>query len=195
MIPEQTFVNFPPFGTNTASANPQKPDDTKYANGFQAEDTLPYEWLNWFLNRSSDGVSKLNSGALSMERELINVVTAGGGTPDGSDNTQVLSAIQYLIQNAGSAVQEITGSTTITPTKNTKAFVTGNSVTVTLGSASAAFMSVELFGTKQFTMSYTNAGGTAATDTIPANAVVKYTYNGSGWVRDCAFVKDQVLYL
>ena len=130
-----------------------------------------------------------------MERELINIVTAGGGTPDGSDNTQVLSAIQYLIQNAGNTVQEITGSTTITPTKNTKCFVTGNSVTVTLGSASAAFMSVELFGTKQFTMSYTDAGGNAATDTIPANAVVKYTYNGTGWVRDCAFVKDQVLYL
>ena len=194
MIPTHTFVNFPPFGTNP-SASPIEPDATKYANGFQAQDTLPYEWLNWFLNRSSDGVTRLNNSALSMENELRNVVIAGGGTPDGSDNTQVLSAIQYLIQNAGNTVQEITGSTTITPTKNTKGFVTGNSVTVTLGSASAAFMSVELFGTKQFTMSYTDAGGNAATDTIPANAVVKYTYNGTGWVRDCAFVKDQVLYL
>lgn len=99
MIPNQTLVDFPEFadsGTKTA------PGSAKYSAGFQEADVLPAEWLNYFENKSSAGITALNDGVKSCEAELNNVVTAGGETPDKDTNNQVLTAINYLIAQAKS---------------------------------------------------------------------------------------------
>lgn len=93
MIPEQTLVTFPEFSDTGTKV---KPGDAKYSAGFQEADVLPAEWLNWFLNKASDGISTINSGVASMEKELLNIVTDTGATPDVNTNNQVLTAIKAL---------------------------------------------------------------------------------------------------
>lgn len=90
----KALVDFPVFsdaGTKT------KPDDAKYSAGFLAGDVLPAEWLNYFLNKDTSGITRINDGLLSTEKELNNVVTAGGQTPSEDSDSQVLAAIKYLI--------------------------------------------------------------------------------------------------
>lgn len=94
MIPKQSLTPYPEFGNNATKV---KPDDPKYAAGFEPADVLPAEWLNWFLNRSSKGVTELGDGVDSMESELISVLTAGSQTPDQSKTNQLLLAIQAII--------------------------------------------------------------------------------------------------
>ena len=94
MIPNQTFTPYPEFGDNATKV---KPDDPKYSAGFIPTDVLPAEWLNWFLNRSSKGVTDLEAGVGSMEQEINNVLTAGGQTPDAEETDQLVTAIQYII--------------------------------------------------------------------------------------------------
>lgn len=98
MIPTQTLVQFPEFATGTAAKNP--PGSAKYAAGFQPADVLPAEWLNYFENKSSAGITTLNSGVASIEAELNNIVSANGDTPSAETNNQVLTAIQSFINNA-----------------------------------------------------------------------------------------------
>lgn len=97
MIPAQTLVDFPVFsatGTKTA------PEAAKYAAGLLPGEVLPAEWMNYFENKSSAGITELNRGVSSVEKELVNVVTAGGGTPAENTNNQVITAIQSLIAAA-----------------------------------------------------------------------------------------------
>lgn len=93
MIPEQTLVQFPEFSD---SGTKVKPGDAKYSAGFQEADVLPAEWLNWFLNKASDGISVINSGVASMEKELNNIVTETGDTPAEGTNNQVVTSIKKL---------------------------------------------------------------------------------------------------
>lgn len=97
MIPQQTFENYEIFGDN---ATKTAPDSAKYAAGFQESDVLPAEWMNWAWNKNTKGITDLNAGVTSIEAELGNVVTAGGKTPSKTDNTQVITAIKYLIAQA-----------------------------------------------------------------------------------------------
>ena len=99
MIPEQTLVQFPEFSDTGTKV---KPGDAKYSAGFQEADVLPAEWLNWFLNKASDGISVINEGVTSIEAELNTIVTTAGETPDKDTNNQVLTAIQNMISNAKS---------------------------------------------------------------------------------------------
>ena len=99
MIPTQTLSAFPEFGNSSTKV---KPDDTKYSAGFVNADVVPYEWVNYLHNKASVGITDLNSGVSSMEKELNAVVTAGGATPSESSNNQVLNAINYLIAQAKS---------------------------------------------------------------------------------------------
>ena len=99
MIPTQTLAAFPEFGNSSTKV---KPDDTKYSAGFVNADVVPYEWVNYLHNKASVGITDLNSGVSSMEKELNAVVKAGGATPSESSNNQVLNAINYLIAQAKS---------------------------------------------------------------------------------------------
>jgi hypothetical protein len=99
MIPTQTLSEFPEFGNSSTKV---KPDDTKYSAGFVNADVVPYEWVNYLHNKASVGITDLNSGVSSIEKELNAVVTAGGATPSESSNNQVLNAIKYLIAQAKS---------------------------------------------------------------------------------------------
>lgn len=94
MIPTQEMTAYPTFGDNSPRV---KPDDAKYAAGFQPGDVVPAEWLNWLLNRGSSATTKLNDGALSMEREINNVLSAGNQTPDATLTNQLITAINYII--------------------------------------------------------------------------------------------------
>ena len=97
MIPQQTFENYEIFGDN---ATKTAPDSAKYAAGFQESDVLPAEWMNWAWNKNTKGITDLNAGVTSIEAELGNVVTAGGKTPSKTNDTQVITAIKYLIAQA-----------------------------------------------------------------------------------------------
>ena len=97
MIPTQSMIDFPTFGDNATKV---KPDDPKYAAGFQAGDVLPAEWHNWMLNRASGAVSTLNPGVRSIEQEINNVLTAASVTPDAEETNQLASSIAALISAA-----------------------------------------------------------------------------------------------
>lgn len=97
MIPQQTFESYPVFGDNATKI---KPDDAKYAAGFQQSDVLPAEWMNWVWNKDSKGISDLNRGMTSVETEILNVLTAGGQTPAEATANQLLQSINYLIGQA-----------------------------------------------------------------------------------------------
>ncbi len=100
MIPSQTFENYPVFGDNATKV---KPDDVKYAAGFQQADVLPAEWMNWAWNKNSKGITELQAGTRSLEAEINSVLTAASITPDVSENAQLTAAINYLISTGNSA--------------------------------------------------------------------------------------------
>lgn len=97
MIPEQTLVDFPVFAD---SGTKIIPSDAKYANGFLPEEVLPAQWANYLFNKSSGAVTKLNAVTDSVQKELNNVVAAGGFTPSADTNDQVINAIKGLIATA-----------------------------------------------------------------------------------------------
>lgn len=97
MVPTQTLENFPPFGDNATKV---QPDNAKYAAGFQPSDVYPAEWVNWVWGKSSNGVTKLNTGVDMMEREINNVLGGADKTPDATKDNQLLQAIQKLISDA-----------------------------------------------------------------------------------------------
>lgn len=106
MIATQTFDAFPEFG-NTATKT--KPDDAKYSAGMQEADVLPAEWLNWFWSHSSKGVSDLNTGVESIEKEINSVLTNQGITPSADNNGQLLQAL-LAIKNAAVLAAHPVGS-------------------------------------------------------------------------------------
>ena len=97
MISTQTFISYPEFSDNGTNI---KPEAAKYSNGYVPSEVLPAEHLNYFLNGATKGVTDLNAGVSSIEAELNNVVTAGGETPNVNNNSQVINAINYLINKA-----------------------------------------------------------------------------------------------
>lgn len=46
------------------------------------------------------------------QREIVNVISASGLTPDGADNTQLLQALRGMIQNSSSGNKIYTGTAT-----------------------------------------------------------------------------------
>ena len=95
MTPQQTFENYPVFGDNASKI---KPDDAKYAAGFQQADVLPAEWMNWAWYKNTKGITDLNLGVESIEKELINILVAAGITPALATENQVVTAVQSLIE-------------------------------------------------------------------------------------------------
>lgn len=94
MIPNQDLTPYPEFGNNSTKV---KPDDPKYSAGFQPADVLPAEWLNWFLSRASKGVTELGEGVSSMEQEINKVLEAGNQVPEATETNQLITAINYII--------------------------------------------------------------------------------------------------
>lgn len=101
MIATQNFDLYPEFGNNATKI---KPDDAKYANGFQEADVLPAEWINWLWSHSSKGVTDLNTGCKMLEQELNSVLTAAGISPDGTTNQLYLSILALISGKIGKGV-------------------------------------------------------------------------------------------
>ena len=97
MIPTQQFTEFPEFGNNATKI---APDPAKYAQGFLPADVLPAEWLNYFLNGSTKGVTALANGTRSIEQEINNVITDRGLEPSVNDSTQLLQALEKIKKEA-----------------------------------------------------------------------------------------------
>lgn len=93
-----TFDNFPPFATN-GSRN-MNTEAAKYAVGFLEGETFPAEWANYLFHGATKGISDLNTAVQSIWKENINVIQGSGQTPSSSDNTQLKTAIELMIQNA-----------------------------------------------------------------------------------------------
>lgn len=94
MIPEQTLLNFPLFGDNATKV---EPDNNKKSNGWQQADVVPAEWMNWEWYHASKGVSDLNKGVSSMEKEINNVLSSFGITAAEATNNQLLTAVLKLL--------------------------------------------------------------------------------------------------
>ena len=93
-----TFDNYPPFATN-GSRN-MNTESAKYQVGFLEGETFPAEWANYLFHGATKGVSDLNTAVQSIWKENINVIQGSGQTPSSSDNTQLKTAIELMIQNA-----------------------------------------------------------------------------------------------
>lgn len=96
MIAPQTFNNYPEFGE---AATKCCPNGTKYANGYIQGDVLPAEHLNWFLSGATLGISMLQLGVNSLEREMQTILTCAGQTPQAACFDQVYNAMMYKICN------------------------------------------------------------------------------------------------
>lgn len=97
MIAEQTFETYPVFGDNATKV---QPDAAKYAAGFLPADVLPAEWENWAWNKNTKGITDLNRGLSSVEKELNSVLAVKSVTPAEGTNNQVIGVIQSLIADA-----------------------------------------------------------------------------------------------
>lgn len=108
MIPLQSFISYPVFGDNATKV---KPDDVKYAAGFQQSDVLPAEWMNWAWNKNTQGITDLNRGSCSIEQELLAVLCDASITACEAQTNQLLCSIVAIINkcNAGSATKLATG--------------------------------------------------------------------------------------
>ncbi len=93
MIPTQNFENYPEFAN---AGQKSQPNDTKYAAGFIPSDVLPAEWLNWFLNGATKGVTALNTGVKSVEQEINTVLESRSVNPDINAAGQLLSVLNKI---------------------------------------------------------------------------------------------------
>lgn len=93
MTPTQNFENYPEFAN---AGQKSQPNDAKYAAGFIPSDVLPAEWLNWFLNGATKGVTALNTGVKSVEQEINSVLESRSVTPDINAAGQLLSVLNKI---------------------------------------------------------------------------------------------------
>ena len=93
MIPTQNFENYPEFAN---AGQKSQPNNAKYAAGFIPSDVLPAEWLNWFLNGATKGVTALNTGVKSIEQEINSVLESRSVTPDINAAAQLLSVLNKI---------------------------------------------------------------------------------------------------
>lgn len=93
MTPTQDFENYPEFAN---SGQKSQPNDAKYAAGFIPSDVLPAEWLNWFLNGATKGVTALNTGVKSVEQEINTVLKSRSVTPDINAAGQLLVVLNKI---------------------------------------------------------------------------------------------------
>lgn len=91
MIPNQTLSQFPEFANNGTKI---APDEAKYAIGMLPADVLPAEWVNYFFNGATKGITALNAGVKSIEEELNNVLSNRSIEPSADNNAQLLAALQ-----------------------------------------------------------------------------------------------------
>ncbi len=97
MIPSQTLEEFEPFAE---SGDKVAPVPAKYAQGYLPGEVFPAQHENFLMGKASRCSTQHRAGLRSVEAELNNVVDAGGAEPDNEDDTQVLTAINYLIAAA-----------------------------------------------------------------------------------------------
>jgi ElaB/YqjD/DUF883 family membrane-anchored ribosome-binding protein len=95
MIKTQDFETYSEFATKGTKT---QPDDEKYAAGFQVNDVLPAEWLNWAWSKNSKGITDLNTGLEAVEKELNSLLSSAGKTADNTEG-QVKDSVNYLIQS------------------------------------------------------------------------------------------------
>ena len=93
MTPTQDFENYPEFAN---SGQKSQPNNAKYSAGFIPSDVLPAEWLNWFLNGATKGVTALNTGVKSVEQEINTVLESRSVTPDINAVGQLLAVLNKI---------------------------------------------------------------------------------------------------
>lgn len=93
MTPTQDFENYPEFAN---AGQKSQPNDAKYSAGFIPSDVLPAEWLNWFLNGATKGVTALNTGVKSVEQEINTVLESRSVTPDINAAGQLLAVLNKI---------------------------------------------------------------------------------------------------
>lgn len=97
MTPVVTFPTFPVFGENgTRIAPGGSTESAKYAEGYIQGEAFPAEHENWLMYQSSSAITAMNRVLTSVETELANLVTGGGGTPNINNSGQVKAAVEYL---------------------------------------------------------------------------------------------------
>lgn len=106
MIPEQTLLGYPVFGDNATKV---EPDNNKKSNGWQQADVLPAEHMNWAWYHNSKGISDLNKGVASMEKEINAVLASFGITPAELTNNQLLTAMRLNASFVSASSTTITG--------------------------------------------------------------------------------------
>ena len=93
MTPTQNFDNYPEFEN---AGQKSQPADAKYSAGFIPSDVLPAEWLNWFLNGATKGVTALNTGVKSVEQEINTVLESRSVTPSINEANQLLTVLNKI---------------------------------------------------------------------------------------------------
>lgn len=124
MIPNGTpYINYPPFANNGSKTPPGgSTESAKYALGMIPSDTFPAEWANYLFHGATEGVTRLNADAGSMKKEINNVLSEAGISPDAQVNTQLFAAIKALA-NLTRTIISLTTSASERPAKSDVPFI------------------------------------------------------------------------
>lgn len=98
--PNSADIRLEPFPEFATAGTKTPPSQAKYPLGYVPSDTFPAENANYLFNKSSRGVTQINMGLLSVEKELNYLLSQSGCTSCISDNTQVYNAMMYKINAA-----------------------------------------------------------------------------------------------
>ena len=131
MIDTQSFLSCNQFGN---SAVVDEPDSTKRNEGYILNEVFPCEHLNFYLQLLADNNILYASSVNAMINEIKSVLTAASISVNPSLSNQLLTAIEYLINNITSFVNVINFSnTTDTSSKTTGAIVISGGVGIVKG--------------------------------------------------------------
>ena len=169
MIPNGTaYENFPPFANSgTRSA----PAEAKYAQGMVPADTFPAEWANYFFHGATAGITRLNADTGSIKKEINNVLSDRGITPDATSDTQLLQAIDKIF------TVQVSGNYAPHSVRNgQRFFINANqAITITLPAGDIGDV-LYFINSSQFT-------ATIAGNKLLAGETLSLIYNGAtGWL-------------
>ena len=200
MTPTQDFENYPEFAN---AGQKSQPNDAKYSAGFIPSDVLPAEWLNWFLNGATKGVTALNTGVKSIEQEINTVLESRSVTPDINAAGQLLSVLNKIkaesvlaahpvgslywtsknenpaITFGGGTWKQITDKFVLAAGSTYKAEATGGAATVTLTKENMPSHSHSFTPSGTITMNAHSHGLNSHTHTFTPKGTVSSSFTGS----------------
>lgn len=98
-----TYLNVPTFGTGAAVTQPVA---GTYSGGFLPGQLFPAEYENWLMNRLTANSNVSETSVLSMNAELVYILTQASISPNAGSTVQLYAALNALYATVGALATE-----------------------------------------------------------------------------------------